>query len=54
MINERNIEKVKKYISQYFIKLTSTQQVFMWILEENKFDLLDDNLVKSRYFTKDY
>lgn len=53
LIKEKKSEEIQAYISKYFIKLSTTKQVFMWIPEEKKFDILCDEVVSSRYFTRD-
>ena len=53
LYKEKKIDAMKEYVFKYFLKLNTTLQTFMWIPEEKKFDILDDTLIRSRYFTKD-
>jgi len=52
-LDNEKIEEIKKYVQKYFIKLSNTTQSLFWIPGEMKYELLEDNIVKSRYFTKD-
>ena len=53
LIRNKKKEEIKKYISYYFIKLSTIKNVVMWIPDKRGFELLDDSLIKSRYFTSD-
>ncbi len=51
-INNKNKKEVTEYISYYFLKLNTSHQSLFWIPEEDKFEILNDFIIRARYVTK--